>query len=300
MKKRILSMALALLFSFSLLTGCGEKKEETKGSAIEEEAAAVTESSGGEASGGTSGGSGSLVVATNPGVHEEILTLAAEILEKQGIILEIQPFNDYVTPNFLLDGGSVDANYFQHEAYLNDFNLRQDMNLASAGKVHFEPLGIYPGTKKTLKELSEGDVILIPEDRTNMGRALELLQNVSLITLKDDGTEGAYELTDIGENPYGLSIVPMEASRIPAESGNAALLVINGNFARSAFLDVEKDSLAYENASAPEAEPYWNVVAVRSGSENDERIKALMEVLQGDEVRNYINSTYNGAFVAEQ
>lgn len=297
MKKRILSLMLAAVFSASLLSGCGKDKDESAKNQTEANDTSTVENTGAEKTGGDSS---TLVIATNPGVHEEILTRAAEIMERKGITLEIEPYNDYVMPNFLLDAGEVDANYFQHEAYLNDFNIRQDMDLVSVGSIHFEPLGIYPGQKKSLGDLKQGDIILVPEDRTNMGRALALLQNVSLITLKDDGTEDDWELSDIAQNPYGLKIVPMEASRIPAESANAALLVINGNYARNAFLDVIKDSLAYENAAASDVKPYWNVVAVRSGSENDERIKSLMEVMTGDEIKSFINETYGGAVVAEQ
>ncbi len=287
---------MAAVFSVSLLSGCGKDKDDSAKKEAEANSSAVVENAGGETT--PSGNGSTLVIATNPGVHEEILTRAAEILERKGLTLEIEPYDNYVSPNFLLDAGEVDANYFQHEAYLNDFNLRQDMSLVSVGAVHFEPLGIYPGQKKSLGELTEGDIILIPEDRTNMGRALQLLQNISLITLKDDGTEDEWELSDIAENPYGLKIVPMEASRIPTQNSNAALLVINGNYARNAFLDVIKDSLAYENADSEESKPYWNVVAVRSGSENDERVKSLVEVLTGDEIKSYINDTYGGAVVA--
>ena len=296
MKKRIISLLMAAVFSLTLLSGCGKDKDDTAKNQTEANASSEAENSEGE----TSEESNTLIVATNPGVHEEILTRAAEILERKGITIEIDPYNDYVTPNFLLDAGEVDANYFQHEAFLNDFNLRQDMNLVSVCSVHFEPLGIYPGQKKSLSELKEGDIILIPEDRTNMGRALLLLQNIDLITLKDNGTEDNYSLSDISKNPYGLKIVPMEASRIPTESANAALLVINGNYARNAFLDVTKDSLAYENADSPDVKPYWNVVAVKAGNENDKRITSLAEVLMSDEIKTFINETYNGAAVAGQ
>ncbi len=298
MKNKLLSLLLVFGVAAAMLSGCG--KDESASAQAEVPVSTEAEAQQGDSDTGeaTISSGSDLIVATNSGIHQEILERAGEILEREGINLNIDVYEDYIFPNLVVEAGEADANYFQHQAYLDDFNLRQDMNLVSVGEVHFEPLGLYPGLKQTLGDLTEGDIIVIPEDRTNEGRALKLLENVNLLTLTDDG-DGQWTLSDISENPYGLKIIPKDASMIPSQVSNAALLVINGNYARDAFYNVKTDSLAYENAESAESKPYWNVVAVNAGNEHNEKIEKLIRVLQSDEIKEFINSTYDGAAIAE-
>ncbi|MBQ6442229.1 MAG: metal ABC transporter substrate-binding protein [Lachnospiraceae bacterium] len=286
MKKRRFAAVLLLLLLAGILGGCG--KQEDKTTEGDKDAAAAETS-------GLSSDSTTLTVATNPGVHADILNKAAEILSGKGVQLEIFTYEDYYMPNLLVDDGDADANYFQHEVYLENFNKSLDTHLVSVGSVHFEPLGIYPGQKKSISDLTNGDVIVIPEDATNKTRALKLLQNVGIVSL----TQGKDELTlsDITENPYGVNIVPEEASLIPTMVQDAAFIVLNGNYARDSFLSVTKDALAYENAESSECDPYWNVLAVNEGNENDPRIQKLIEVLQSQEMKDYINNSYDGTAI---
>lgn len=286
MKKRRIATALLLLLLAGILGGCGKQGSKTQ----EGESAASTETSG-----SVSGSSDTLTVVTNPGVHEDVLNKAAQILSGKGLELQIFTYEDYYMPNLLVDDGDADANYFQHETYLENFNRSLDTHLVSVGKVHFEPLGIYPGNKKSISKLTEGDVIVIPEDATNKTRALKLLQNVGIVSL----AKGKEELTlsDITENPYGVNIIPEEASLIPTKVGDAAFIVLNGNYARDSFLSVKEDALAYENADSPECDQYWNVLAVNEGNENDPRIQKLIEVLQSQEIKDFINNSYDGTAI---
>lgn len=286
MKKRRIATALLLLLLAGILGGCGKQGSKTQ----EGESTASTETAD-----STSNSSSTLTIATNPGVHADVLDKAAKILSGKGVELQIFTYEDYYMPNLLVDDGDADANYFQHETYLEDFNKRLDTHLVSVGKIHFEPLGIYPGTKKNISKLTEGDVIVIPEDATNKTRALKLLQNVGIVKLATGKEELA--LSDITENPYGVNIIPEEASLIPTMVGDAAFIVLNGNYARDSFLSVTKDALAYENADSSECDPYWNVLAVNEGNENDPRIQKLLEVLQSQEMKDYINSSYDGTAI---
>ena len=291
MKKRRIALALLSVMLAGILGGCGGNDKKDGKTDSKEVVVSTEENNTLPEDGGT------LTIATNPGVHADILNKASEKLAQEGVNLEIYTYDDYYMPNLLVDDGDADANYFQHSVYLDDFNRSLDTNLVSVGSVHFEPLGIYPGQKKSISSLSEGDVIVIPEDNTNKTRALKLLQNVGIISVtsgKDDLT-----LSDITENPYGVKIVPEEASMIPTLIQDAAFIVLNGNYARDALLSVTKDALAYENAQSSDCDPYWNVVAVNAGNENDPRIQKLMEVLQSDEIKDFINSSYDGTAIAK-
>lgn len=278
-----MSLFLAASLCTLIFAGCGNKESSDAADAASSDAASSGESSG------------TLTIATNFGIHEEVLNQAAPLLAEEGIELVINSYDDYFTPNLLVDGGEADANYFQHEAYLESFNLRQDTNLVSVGEVHFEPIGIYPGEKDNLSGIAEGDIIVIPNDESNEKRALKLLENVGIIKL----AEGGGLLADIQSNPYGVSIVPAEASLIPSMAQSAAFLVMNGNYARDAFYSVTEDALAYENAASDDTKPYWNVIAVNSGNEEDWRVQKLVEILQSDEIKDYINNTYDGTAVAD-
>ena len=230
--------------------------------------------------------------------HAEILREAAKLLEKQGITLEVVEYTDYVQPNTAVEDGSLDANYFQHTPYLNTFNAENKTHLVSVGLIHYEPFGIYAGKVKALADLPDGAKIGVPNDGSNETRALLLLQQEGLIKLKDgiDAASNATKL-DIVENPKNIDIVEMEAAQVPKALADLDFGVINGNYALQAGLNAGKDALAVEDASGSGAQTYANVLCVKEGHEKDEAILALFEALCSEEVRNFINSTYDGAVV---
>ena len=205
-------------------------------------------------------------------------------------------FDDYVQPNNVVEGGDFDANYFQHIPYLESFNEEKGTHLVNAGGIHYEPFGIYPGTKATLDELADGDSIAVPNDTTNEARALLLLQDNGIITLKEDAGLTATK-NDIVENPYNVDIVELEAAQVPRVKDEVAFMVLNGNYALEAGFSVAKDSIAYEKSDSEAAKTYVNVIAVKEGNENSDKIKALVEVLTSQEIKDYINNTYDGAVI---
>lgn len=237
-----------------------------------------------------------LKVGASPAPHAEILEAAKPILAEQGIELEIVTFTDYIQPNTAVEDGSIDANYFQHEPYMELFNEENGSHLVSVGAIHYEPFGLYPGTAKTIDEIADGDKIAVPNDGTNEARALLLLEQVGLIKLKEGVGLEATKL-DIVENPKNLDIFEMEAAQLPRSLDSVAMAVINGNYAIDAGLSVSNDAIAVEDASSDAATTYANIVAVKEGNEDNEAIKALVEVLKSDEIREYINKTYDGAVV---
>ncbi|MDO5541334.1 MAG: MetQ/NlpA family ABC transporter substrate-binding protein [Eubacteriales bacterium] len=239
---------------------------------------------------------GTITVGASPTPHAEILAQAAEILKEQGWDLEITEFTDYIMPNEAVESGELDCNYFQHIPYLESFNEEKGTHLVNAGGIHYEPFGIYPGTKSTLEELEDGDSIAVPNDTTNEARALLLLQDNGLLTLKE-GAGLTATVNDIEENPLNLDIVELEAASIPNYLQDVALVVLNGNYALQAGFSVAKDSIAYESSDSEAAKTYVNVIAVKEGNEENEGIKALVDVLKSDEIKEYINSTYDGAVI---
>ena len=240
-----------------------------------------------------------IVVGASSTPHAEILEAVKGELEALGYELEVTIFDDYVMPNLALADGEIDANYFQHEPYLLNFNAENGTELVSAAAIHYEPMGIYGGSKASLDELAEGDIIAVPNDGTNEARALLLLQDQGLITLKEgiDASTETATILDIAENPKNLEIVEMEAKNIPHSLPDVAFAVINGNYAMEAGFSVGKDALATEDASSEAAQTYANVLVVKEGRENDPAIQALYAALTGDKVKDYINSTYDGAVV---
>ena len=235
-------------------------------------------------------------VAASATPHAEILEQAAPLLEKEGWTLEVTVFDDYVQPNNVVEEVDFDANYFQHIPYLENFNKEQGTHLVNAGGIHYEPFGIYPGQKASLDELAEGDTIAVPNDTTNEARALLLLQDNGLITLKDDaGLEAT--VNDIVENPMNLEILELEAAQVARVKDEVALVVLNGNYALQADFSVAKDSIAYETSDSEAAKTYVNVIAVKEGNEDSEAIQALVKVLKSDEIKQYINDTYDGAVI---
>ena len=239
---------------------------------------------------------GTIKVAASATPHAEILEEAKKILKDKGWDLQIQVFDDYVQPNNVVESGDFDANYFQHIPYLEQFNKEKGTHLVNAGGIHYEPFGIYPGTKKKLDELAEGDTIAVPNDTTNEARALLLLEANGIIKLKD-GAGLTATVKDIAENPKNVKIQELEAAQVPRVKDEVAFVVLNGNYALQAGFSVSKDSIAYEKSDSEAAKTYVNVIAVKKGNENKPGIKALVEVLKSDEIKKFINDKYDGAVV---
>lgn len=234
-----------------------------------------------------------LKIGASPTPHAEILGAAKEELAAKGVNLEIIEFTDYVQPNLALDTEDLDANYFQHGPYLETFNAEHETDLVSIGSVHFEPMAIYAGTVTDLAAIPEGTKVGIPNDGTNGGRALLLLEANGLIKLNPEAGIAATKL-DITENPLNLEIIDMEAAQLPLSLSDLGLAVINGNYAMQNGLSKD-DSLAIEGADSLAAETYANIVVVKAGNEEAEGLDVLMEVLQGATVADFINNTYGGA-----
>ncbi len=237
-----------------------------------------------------------ITVAASPTPHAEILEAAKPLLEELGWTLEIEEFDDYILPNEVVESGEIDANYFQHIPYLESFNEEKGTHLVDAGDIHYEPFGIYPGTKSSLDELEEGDVIAVPNDTTNEARALLLLQDNGVLTLEEDAGLTA-TVNQIVDNPYGVEIEELEAAQVPRVVGEVAFAVMNGNYALNAGFSVAKDSIAYEATDSEAAKTYVNIIAVKEGNENNEGIQALVSVLKSDEIKQFINDTYDGAVI---
>ena len=237
---------------------------------------------------------GTIKVAASATPHAEILEEAKPILEKEGWDLEVTVFDDYVQPNLVVESGDFDANYFQHIPYLDNFNEEQGTHLVNAGGIHYEPFGIYPGTKKDLKDIAKGDKIAVPNDTTNEARALWLLQAQGIIEVDEQaGLEATKQ--DITSNPKNVEIVEMEAAQLPRALADVDFAVINGNYAVAA--EIADQVLVTEDKDSEAAKQYANIVAVREGDENREDIKALVEALQSDEVKAYIEETFGSTVI---
>ena len=237
-----------------------------------------------------------ITVAASETPHSEILEAAKPILEEEGYDLEVTVFDDYVQPNEVVESGDFDANYFQHIPYLNSFNEEKGTHLVNAGGIHYEPFGIYPGTKSSLDDIADGDTIAVPNDTTNEARALLLLQDNGIITLKDLSLIEA-TVNDIEENPYNVEIVELAAEQVARVAEETSYIVLNGNYALQAGYSVSKDALAYETSDSEAAKTYVNVIAVKEGNENSDKIKALVDVLKSDEIKDFINEKYDGAVI---
>ncbi len=235
-------------------------------------------------------------IAASATPHAEILEKAAPILEQYGYKLDVVEFADYVQPNLVVESGEFDANYFQHVPYLDSFNAEQGTHLVNAGGIHYEPFGIYPGTKKSLADIADGDSVAVPNDTTNEARALLLLQDNGLLKLKD-GAGLTATVNDIVENPKNIKFVELEAAQVARVVNEVAYVVLNGNYALEAGYSVAKDSIAYESSNSVAAKTYVNIIAVLSGHESDNKIKALVEVLRSADIQKFIKDTYDGAVV---
>lgn len=288
--QKILALVLALVLSLSL-AACAAKTETAASTET-----ASTETASDETASDAVESKGTITVAASPTPHAEILAQAAPILAAEGWTLEVKEFQDYVQPNNVVESGEFDANYFQHIPYLENFNEEQGTHLVNAGGIHYEPFGIYPGTKSSLDDIAEGDTIAVPNDTTNEARALLLLQDNGILKLKD-GAGLTATVLDIEENPYNVEILELEAAQVPRVKDEVAYVVLNGNYALDAGFSVAKDSLAYEKSDSDAAKTYVNVIAVKEGNENSEKILALVGALKSDAIRQYINDTYDGAVV---
>ena len=299
MKKRVLSSILAGVLAVSVFAGCGSKTEDNSQAAADNSTTPATEAAAeesAEAAGGTVESKGTIKVAASATPHAEILAAAKPILAEQGWDLEVTEFDDYVLPNEVVESGEMDANYFQHVPYLDSFNEEKGTHLVEVGKIHYEPFGIYPGTKSSLDDIADGDVIAVPNDTTNEARALLLLQDNGIITLKDGaGLEAT--VNDIAENPYNVEIQELAAESVARVADEVAYVVLNGNYALQAGFSVAKDALAYEKSDSEAAKTYVNVIAVKEGNEDSEKIQALVDVLKSDEIKDFINEKYDGAVI---
>ena len=269
-------LAAITLAATLLITGCGGGGEPAKTDGGDKGAAKKV----------------TLKIGATPVPHSEILAEIKPDLKEQGINLEIVEFNDYVQPNIALNDKELDANFFQHEPYLNDFvKEHKDVKLKNAGGVHIEPMGIYSKKIKDLKELADGATVSIPNDPTNGGRSLLLLQKAGLLKLKDGVNETA-TVQDIAENPKNLVIQEVEAAQLPRTLEDVDISIINTNFAMNADLNPMKDALFIEDKTSP----YVNIIAVRE-DENRDEIKTLVKSLQSDKVKKFIEDKYKGAIV---
>ena len=267
MKKKIL-LALALALLVGVFAGCGKNEEESK----------------------------VITVGASITPHAEILKVAGELLAEQGITLEVTEFSDYVQPNNAVESGELMANYFQHQEYLDQFNVDYGTHLVSVAKIHYEPFGIYPGRTKSIEELADGAIIAVPNDGTNEARALLLREAQGLIKLRADAGTTATVL-DIEENPKNLDIREMEAAQIAISLPDVDLAVINGNYALQAGLNAGRDALVVEDRDSAGGTTYANVLCVKEGNEDNELVQALVQALQSEEVRTYMEQTYEGAVV---
>lgn len=299
--KKVFAFMTASILSVGLLAGCGS----SNGSDAEPAANPAEPAQSAESAAGTeqetpettaAENKGTITVAASATPHAEILEQAAPILAEQGWTLDVTIFDDYILPNNVVESEEFNANYFQHIPYLNSFNEEQGTHLVNAGGIHYEPFGIYPGTKSDLSELADGDTVAVPNDTTNEARALLLLEANGVLTLKEGaGLEAT--VNDIEEKKVDVEILELEAAQVARVKDEVAFVVLNGNYALQAGFSVANDSVAYETSDSEAAKTYVNVIAVKEGHEEDEGIKALVEVLKSDEIKQYINDTYDGAVI---
>ena len=291
MKKKIFALSLALILALSL-AACGGKDSGGSAPADTQTPADSADSAPEDSAPAGSAETVKLSVAASPTPHAEILNQCVDILKEQGIELVVNEYSDYVVPNTAVEDGDEDANYFQHVPYLDNFNAERDTHLVSVAGVHIEPMGLYAGNSASLDAIPDGGKVAVPNDPTNEGRALLLLEAQGLIKLKDSSNLEATP-KDIAENPKNLEFVELEAANVPANLDEVDIAAINSNYALGAGLNPVEDALVIEAADSP----YVNVLVVKEGSENSEAVQALVKALQSDTVKDFINSTYNGAVV---
>ena len=281
MKKKLLALLLGLTLCLSL-AACGGDSAADSGAA----------DTGAAEEGGDSGETVTLTVAASPTPHAVILEQCVPILAEQGIDLVINQYSDYVVPNTAVEDGDEDANYFQHLPYLEEFNETRGTHLVDVAGVHIEPMGIYAGRVESLEDLPDGAVIGVPNDPTNEGRALLLLEAQGLITL-DDSSNLSATPNNIVDNPKNLQFEEIEAQTLPSSRPDLDLAVINSNYALGAGLNPTTDALAIESSDSP----YVNVLVVKEGNEDNAAVQALVEALHSDTIRDFITEEFDGAVV---
>lgn len=276
MRNRLFSVVLITTLLAGVLTGCGNTQSTSDNKTTD--SSQVT-----------------LKVGASLTPHSEILEQAKPILAKQGVNLEIIKIEDTVTPNTGLVEKSMDANFFQHQPYLDDFNKENKTDLVSAGAVHYEPFGIYAGKVKELSALPDGATVAVPNNVTNEARALLLLEQEGLLKLKE-GVDIKATVNDIVENKKNIKFKEIAPEQLVRALPDVDVAVINGNYAIEGGLHV-KDALAVESDQSVAAKTYANIIAVRKEDKDSDAIKKLVAVLQSDEIKKYINDTYDGAVV---
>lgn len=299
--KKVLSLILTAALMAGILTACGSKETTSESAQTEADAAETEAADTAEAEADTDGETQTdelqvITVAATAVPHAEILEAAKPLLAAKGYDLQVTVFDDYVQPNNVVESGEIDANYFQHIPYLESFNEEQGTHLVNAGGIHYEPFGIYAGTESDLANVPDGATIAIPNDTTNEARALLLLQDNGLLTLSADAGINA-TILDIEENPYNIEFVELEAAQVSKVLSEVSFAVINGNYALDAGLNAQTDALATETSDSLAAQTYVNVIAVKEGNENNDAIKALVEVLKSDDIKKFIEEEYEGAVV---
>ena len=273
--KKAFALIAALAFSALALAGCGSQQSASSGASS------------------AASGAKTLKVGATAVPHAEILEAAKPLLEKEGITLEIVEFNDYVQPNLALNDKELDATFFQHEPYLKNFmDEHKEVKLKNAAGIHIEPMGVYSKKITKLDELKDGATIAIPNDPTNGGRSLLLLEKAGIIKLKEGVGEKA-TVGDIAENKKNIKFQEVEAAQVPRTLDDVDAAVINSNFAMQVNLDPTKDAMFIEDSTSP----YVNIIAVREGDENRPEIQALIKVLHSDEIKQFITEKYKGAVV---
>lgn len=274
MKKKLFAIVLGLVL---ILTACGGKKDDQKK----------------EAPAGDAAESNKIVIGVSPVPHEEIIENLADDFKEAGLDVKVVVFNDYIQPNIQTNEGDLDANFYQHQPYLDAFNKEQGTDLVSIGAVHIEPLGVYSDKISDLKDLPEGATVIIPNDTSNGARALLILEKNGVIKLNDPTNVNATE-QDIVENPKNIKFVAMEAASIAGVYKDADAAVINSNYALGAGLNPNTDAIAIEDAVD---NPYANIVVVKKGREGEEKFKKFMEVLQSEKTKKFIEEKYEGAII---
>lgn len=265
--KKILSLALIVVLSLSFLVGCSSDA-------------------------GNSGDLEKIKIGVTPEPHRKLVELVIDDLKEQGVDVEVVEFTDYITPNTTLADGEIDANFFQHTPYFEDFIEKQELDLVSIGTVHVEPMALYSNSSKSIEELKDNAEVAIPNDSVNGGRALLLLQANGLIKLDESAGIEATE-KDIIDNPKNLKIKALEAAFLPRALDDVDAAVINGNYALEAGLNPLKDGLIIEGGESP----YANIVVVRKGEESEEKFTKLLKALQSEKLKTYIEEKYEGSVV---
>ena len=299
MKKRVAALLLGL--AVASLAACGGQKAQTKAeSQVETEAGSekAAESEKATEAAKAEGEAVKIKIGATPSPHAEILEAAKDALKKKGVEIEIVTYNDYVQPNLATEQGQVDANYFQHLPYLEDFNKENNTHVVSVGKIHYEPFGIYAGKSNDLKAIKDGAKIAVPNDTTNEARALLLLEANGIIKLKDGAGLTATK-QDIVENPHNVEIYEVEAAQIPRSLDSVEFACMNGNYAIQANYK-PSDALAAEDAQSEAAQTYANIIAVEEKNKDAEWVKTLVEVLHSKEIQDFINEKYEGGVVPIQ